>query len=290
MKINKVLTKNLVIITLMAANMFNTVAQEEEKDKRPVPEPFASTMLIDNQTSVIPNAKGLQFVIHHRFGTFENGLNDLIGIYAPSNIRMGFNYGITDRLMVGIGTEKNNKAQELHWKYNIASQTRSNSMPVTITYYGNGVIDASDESDFGTNFKSIHRLSYFNQLIVSRKFSEKLSLLIAPGFLHFNAVDSVYQNQKLTLTVGGKFNIYNNINLLCEYDKSFAIEEVKDYEEDYLPEGNLGFAAEIATGTHTFQIVLAQYREIINQYNFAYNTNDLKDGWVLGFNLTVRFY
>ena len=65
---------------------------------------------------------------------------------------------------------------------------------------------------------------------------------------------------------------------------------MKDYQKDELPKGNLGFAAEIATGTHTFQITLAQFRELIGQYNFNYNQNDMKKGWALGFNITVRFY
>ena len=292
MKMQSLHLKKYSILAIFVISIVCLKAQDDEKDKRPVTDPFWSTTLIDNQTSVIPAKKGLQFVIHHRFGTFENGLTDLYGIYAPSNIRMGFNYGLTDKLMVGIGTEKNNKAQEILWKYNILEQTRSNSMPITLTYFGNMAIDASDKADFGdeSQFKSVYRLSYFSQFIVSRKFSDRISLLIAPGFIHHNAADSIYQNQRITYTVGGKVNIYNNINLLIEYDNSFSINDVSGTQKEYDPEGNLGFAAEFVSGTHTFQVTLAQFREIVSQFNHSFNSNTLEDGWCLGFNITVRFY
>jgi hypothetical protein len=54
----------------------------------------------------------------------------LYGIYAPSNIRLGFNYGITSKLTVGFGTEKNNKMQEFLLKYAILSQNRGGTIPV----------------------------------------------------------------------------------------------------------------------------------------------------------------
>lgn len=288
--LNIFLKGTLIGVILMLQTGFVSAQEKEEKDKRPVTEVFNSTTLIDNQTSVIPYKKGLQYNISHRFGKFENGIKDLYGIYAPSNIKMGLDYGLGEKLMIGFATEKNNKAQEFFWKYNIVEQTRSNSMPVTITYFGNMALDGSDETDFGAEYKFIHRMSYFTQFIISRKFSDRVSFLIAPGFSHFNIADSIFQNQRITFTAGGKINVYNNISLLVEYDNSFSLNELEDYQKDNDPEGNLGFAAEILSGTHTFQITLSQFRELVGQYNHAYNSNSLKDGWVIGFNVNVRFY
>ncbi|MDM8538485.1 DUF5777 family beta-barrel protein, partial [Desulfobacterales bacterium HSG17] len=82
----------------------------------------------------------------------DEEMSDLMGIYGPSNIRLGFNYGITKRIMVGFGAEKNNKLYDFHWKYQILQQTKSNSTPLAIAYYGNIVINSSDKTGYGENF------------------------------------------------------------------------------------------------------------------------------------------
>ena len=103
---------------------------------------------------------------------------------------LDLNYGITDRLMIGAGTTKDYKLQDINWKYAILQQTEDNSMPVSLSYYGNFVIDARSEDAFGPSddFKQMHRLSYFTQLILARKFSEKISAQIAPSLSYMNTV------------------------------------------------------------------------------------------------------
>ena len=73
-------------------------------------------------------------------------------------------------------------------------------MPVSLSYYGNIVIDARDEENFGplTDFKQMHRLSYFTQLIVARKFSEKISAQIAPSFIYLNTVKRYSDSTSVT--------------------------------------------------------------------------------------------
>ena len=86
--------------------------------------------------------------------------------------------------MIGAGTTKDYKLQDLQWKYAILQQTRSGSMPVSVSYYGNMVIDARSKDNFGpeASYRDIHRLSYFTQLIIARKFNLKYSFQVAPGF------------------------------------------------------------------------------------------------------------
>ena len=43
--------------------------------------------------------------IQHRFSLIET-IHNLYGIYGSANTRIGLNYGITDRLMIGAGTTK----------------------------------------------------------------------------------------------------------------------------------------------------------------------------------------
>ena len=277
------------ILIVCFAISISGYAQDEISDsgKKPVRDPWASTLIIDNQTSIIPSSGLLELTIHHRFGQIKN-ISDLLGIYAPSNIRLGLNYSVTDWLMLGLGTEKNNKLQELFWKVKILSQNRSGSIPVDVAYYGNVGLDARDEEVFGVNYNFTNRLSYFNQLIVSRKFTPALSFQIASSFMHFNAVDSVMQNDYFGLSAGGRYKIVNEISLLVEYDQGFPLGTIP--ADQVWPKPNFAFGVEFGTSTHCFQVIAASYDKIINQKNYAYNKNDFFDGKIfLGFNITVRF-
>ncbi len=57
---------------------------------------FESIWLIDNQTVHVPLRRTFEFDILHRFGTIKNGYSDFLGLYAPSNIRIGFVIPKTD--------------------------------------------------------------------------------------------------------------------------------------------------------------------------------------------------
>lgn len=283
-------TAGLLMVSLLSMVFASQlIAQEESnEDKRPVRSPFDATSLIDNPTYVNPYAGGLELQIIHRFGTFGNGTSDLWGIYAPSNIRMGLDYGITDKLSIGIGTEKNNKLQDVHWKYNILNQTRDNSMPIALAYYGNAVIDARHADNFGMNYKFTNRMSYFHELILGRKFSEKLTLQAACGFAHFNSVDSVYSNDYLAISVGGRYKVWNSNSIIFEYDVPM---DMKQTYFSTLPKANYAIGMEFSTSTHAFQVFIASFDKIISQKNFGYNQNDfLKGDILIGFNITVRLF
>lgn len=274
----------------------NLIAQDDEPDNRPVREPWSGTLLGDQQTIMSPYQGGLELIIHHRFGTMQNGLKDLYGIYAPSNIRLGLNYGITENLMVGFGTEKNNKYQEFHVKYNIFDQTRSGSMPVALSYYGNFAIDGGINPDEYTDFTFTNRLSYFHQLIVSRKFSDRLSVQLAPSFAHFNSIDKTWHNDFFGIGGGLRFLAFGNFSIIAEYEQAFGttvfdglFAEEPNEEAQNLSKPNVLLGFEIGTPTHTFQLFAANYDKISPQKNFT-NTNDFLEGEILvGMNVIVRF-
>jgi len=274
--------------------MVSLSAQEEapatEKSK-PVRFTFGTGTLIENQTVATPYKGGLEFQIHHRFSLIEN-IDNLFGIYGAANTRLGLNYGITDRLMVGAGTTKDYKLQDLQWKYLILQQTEDNSMPLSLSYYGNLVLDLRDQEAFGPEerYRFIHRLSYFTQLIVARKFSEKFSFQVAPSVIYFNAVpqysnESSYKNLNFGLSAGGRANLFGSHSLIFEYDQLLTKQDLEDQ-----PKPSLSLGWEIGTATHSFQVFVTNYSNIINQYNLLYNTNDLTDWeYLVGFNITVRF-
>jgi hypothetical protein len=282
-KILILLTLSLFVTSLFAQD--DTQAQEKSK---PVRFTFGSTILIDNQTIATPYKGGLELEIQHRFSLIEN-YHNLYGIYGSANTRIGLNYGITDRLMVGIGTTKDYQLQDISWKYLILQQTEDNSMPVSLSYYGNFVADLRSKDAFGpaVRFKEMHRLSYFTQLIVARKINEMFSVQVAPSVAYFNSVpqnvDSTagYKNLNLGLSAGARANLFGAHSLILEYDQLLTKQDIATQ-----PKPNLSFGWEINTATHTFQIFAANYNQIINQRNLVFNTNGK---YLIGFNIHVRF-
>src|SRR5579862_6858651 len=61
---------------------------------------FKATHIINTQTVEQPGKKVLEFVIMHRFGQLNQGAYNLFGLDFAT-LRLGFNYGITDRLDIG---------------------------------------------------------------------------------------------------------------------------------------------------------------------------------------------
>lgn len=265
-----------------------TTSEETKKDMRPVRFPFESGVLIDNQTVQIPVKKTLEFVIHHRFGTIENGLEDMYGLYAPSNIRLGLNYSLTDKLMVGLGITKNKKYTDLQWKYNILRQTRGGSIPIAVTYFGNAVADGRSDEILGESIDFGKRLSFFSQIIFARKFNETFSLQVAPSFTHFNIADSAYEHDKVAISVSGRIRFSPQGCVIFNFEQPLSLEFVQEHSNlAFEPEPNFGIGVEFSSGFHAFQIFLGSGVGIINQENIMHNSNDwLNNGLLLGFNMT----
>jgi len=287
--------KKFLILLTLSLSITSLFAQEDtlkQVTSKPVRFTFGATTLIDINTIETPYKGGLQMEIQHRFSLIEN-YHNLFGIYGSANTRIGLNYGITDRLMIGAGTTKDYQLQDIQWKYLILKQTEDNKMPVSLSYFGNMVIELRPEEDFGPaeSFRQIHRLSYFTQLIVARKINDIFSVEVAPSLAYFNSVpqnvDSLpgYKNLNFGISAGARANLFGPHSIILEYDQLLTKQNIA-----VQPKPNLALGWEISTATHTFQIFVANYDQIINQRNLVFNTNDFKKSqWLIGFNIHIRF-
>ena len=206
------------------------VAPVKERPARPA---FESGLLFDAATTTIQPSKTLEMVIQHRFGTFGNGTSDLFGIWAPSNIRLGMNYSILDNLVVGIGTTKFNKMQDIQIKYNVLQQTRSNKIPVTISLYEVIGIDGSADDKFGVNYKFSHRMNYFSQVIISRRFNDMFSLQVAPGFTHYNSIDSTMDHDRVSVSFAGRVKFSPQSSLIIAGDFPLQIQAISEHTKEF---------------------------------------------------------
>ena len=276
-----------IFIVMISASSANA-QEEEKKPDRPVRNMFESNLLIDNQSAIVPVKGTFEFDIMHRFGTWQNGYDDFWGVFAPSNIRLGFTYVAVKKLQLGFGLTKQNHLLDFNIKYAILEQTRSGRVPLALSYYGNMAIDARDGSNFDTG---TDRYSYFHQLMAARKFSDRFSLQGLFNFSHFNAVKAftndsgevlpVRENDHLSFSILGRYKITDGTAFIFNYDRPISDHEQLD------PEANLGLGLEFVTSSHAFQFFVGNYRGIVPQYNQALNQFSFGDNEILiGFNMT----
>ncbi|WP_299553759.1 DUF5777 family beta-barrel protein [Seonamhaeicola sp.] len=285
MKHYKIILFTFLLLPLMV------LAQEKKKDSiidKPERPAFESATLIDNATNVLFNKNTLEVMMQHRFGEINGGENDLAGFWGASNIRIALSYAILDRLTVGFGTTKEGRLQDFNWKAGLLSQTRSDRIPVSVTYYGNYTIDARKKDKFAV---TQHRYSYFNQLIIARRFSPNFSLQIAPSVSHFNGVDSFMENDRFAIALGGRAKVSSQTAILFDYSQpitSFGTDP--DFPDLSYDNPGISLGVEFGTSSHTFQIFLTNLRGIVPQQNYMKNTNDFFDGdFLIGFNITRNY-
>jgi hypothetical protein len=282
-------------ISVFAQDEPESVPEEQPKE-RPARPAFESGIIFDDASTTIQPSNTLEMVIQHRFGVMQNGIEDLYGIWAPSNIRLGVNYSILNNLMIGFGTTKFNKLQDFQAKYNVIQQTRSGSIPVTVSVYEIVAINGMHKDNFGVNYKFSNRMSYFTQVIVSRRFNDNFSLQFAPSFTHYNSLDSLMDHDRFSLSAAARYKfspqssiIFSGtwplyIQSLSEQNKAFN-EAQKELGNRVKPNITIGW--EISTSTHAFHLYLGSAQNILPQENIMLNKNDFFDGGILlGLNVT----
>ncbi len=270
-----------------------SLAQDEEadtKDLRPVKNMFESIWLIDNQTAVVPYKGTFEWDFQHRFGVMNNGYEDFFGLYAPANIRIGFNYVPVEKLMVGFGVTRLPYTWDVSAKYAILQQARMGGSPVNLTYYVNAAYDARRGSELLLNNNG-NRISYFHQLMVARKLTDNFSMQVAGSVTHFNAVRATrdsggevlkeFNNDHINVSVAARYRVGAWVNLIANFDQPITKHDQVD------PQPNIAFGVEMTSSGHQFQVFLGNYYNILPQQNTLFNKNKFGDGDILiGFNIT----
>ncbi|MBW6492001.1 MAG: hypothetical protein K0B15_12495 [Lentimicrobium sp.] len=289
-----------LLISVLLVAQISVFAQDETTDEKPVERParaaFESGLLFDGATTTVQPSKTLEMIIQHRFGSMDKGITDLYGIWAPSNIRLGLNYSILDNLTVGLGTTKYNKMQDLQVRYKVLQQTRSNKIPVTIVLYEAIGIDGSADTKFGVNYQFSNRINYFTQVLISRRFNDKLSLQIAPSFTHYNSTDSLVDHDRIALSIAGRYKFSPQSSVIISGDFPFHFQGMSEIREEINEtldplRPNVCIGMEVATSTHAFHIYLGTSQGILPQENIINNRYSKDDPFykgyiILGLNVT----
>lgn len=295
--------KYSLIIILFSLITTIAFAQDEATEKdSPVYLPFESGSLIDAQTTVIPDVKTLEFVIQHKFGTLENGKDDLWGLFSSARVRLGLNYVPYKNVQLGVGINSSYMTTDLNAKWTILEQTQKNTIPVAVTLYGNIGIDGRPISNYSNDSVQVaytgsigeiqfsDRLSYFSQLIVSRKFNESLTLQAGVSFSHYNIAELGYDHDKIGVHFNGRIKVTNQGSIIFNYDQPLKIKSIsenRDWTVKNDPKPNIAFGYEVSTGAHAFQIYLGTTSYILPQESMMLNTREFnKEGLSFGFVIT----
>jgi hypothetical protein len=246
---------------------------------------FKSTRVINGHS--VENVAGgvLDFRISHRFGVLDQGLYDMFGLDVAT-MRLGFEYGINDKLMVGLGRNTYQKSYDGFVKYKILRQsTGKKNMPVTATYLGAMTVNTLKWEDPTRENYFTSRLNYVHQILIGRKFSSSTSIQLSPTLVHRNLVTSTaYKNDVFAIGIGGRQKINNRVSFNAEYFY------VLPNQIDPTYKNSLSVGFDIETGGHVFQLHFTNSTPQIEKGFITETTGSwLKKGIHFGFNISRVF-
>ena len=281
-------------VMIMAAVFEQVIAQEEQKllsllGREETTEyaaaSFKTNRVINLHSLESTSAGVLDIKISHRFGFINGGIYELFGLDQAS-IRIGADYGITDRLTIGFGRSSYQKTYDGFIKYKLLRQsTGLKNMPVTVAVLGTMAVTTLKWEDPNRDNLFSSRLYYTTQLIIGRKFSNGISFQLSPYLVHRNLVaTSVEKNNVFALGFAGRVKLNKRLSINGEYIYVFP---------DQLAEGfrnSLSIGFDIETGGHVFQLHFTNSTSMIEKGFITETVGKWSDGGVhFGFNISRVF-
>ena len=286
--------KGIASIMIMAAATGQVIAQQEqdllsllgrEETTEYAAASFKTNRVINLHSLESTSSGVLDAKISHRFGFINGGPYELFGL-DQATVRIGLDYGVSDRLTIGIGRSSFEKTYDGFIKYKILRQsTGLREMPVTLAILGTSAIHtlkwaATDRENL---FSS--RLYYVGQLIIGRKFSNGFSMQFSPTIVHRNLVKTQAEmNDVLAIGVSGRIKLNKRLSLNTEYIYVMPDQTSPIYHNSL----SIGF--DIETGGHVFQLHFTNSTSMIEKGFIAETVGDWGNGDIhFGFNISRVF-
>ncbi|MBD3616207.1 MAG: hypothetical protein HUJ22_06490 [Gracilimonas sp.] len=272
--LSSTILNSLITVLLISVTAHAQLPRELVQSDGPVESAFWATTNIGISTVQNVDKHNLESSVVHTFGLVRGGIDTFYGLDDGANTKIGLDYGISERLSVGISRMTFNKVVDLRGKYNILRQTQSGSMPVDLAIKSSlGISTLS-----GLNLKFNERLSYFTSVMLARKF-DRLSLQLTPMIAHFNNPAAGNPNQLFGLGTLINYKLNKRFALSAEYLP--VIGERNAFSRDAM-----AVALNINTGGHVFQLFLTSSQWHNEQYIMANNRDEFwKGDFRFGFNI-----
>lgn len=247
---------------------------------------FKATRIINGQSIENVGAGILDFRILHRFGPLSDGGYNFFGLDQAS-MRLGLDYGLTDRLMIGIGRSTFEKQYDGFLKYKIIRQQQGQrNIPFSVSYASSFIYKSLREAATTYTPYVSDKFSFSHQLLLASKVNDYFSLQLSPTLIHYNMVDTkTTSNDFYSLGVGFRQRVSKRVNITSEYYYRF------NSLEGYINPLSLG--VDIETGGHVFQLHVSNStgmteRTFINETMGCWANGDLRFGFNISRVFTIR--
>ncbi|XDD51920.1 DUF5777 family beta-barrel protein [Leptospira sp. WS92.C1] len=194
---------------------------------------FLGSSLIHMPSTEDVGKQGLDFRFNHRFGNAKSTSYDFLGLDNGANTQFSLDYGVTDRITVGIARTSAQKTYEARTKIRLLTQ--EGNFPVTISFFGvfgqeteeqkkiygphlrpstgSPVYDGELEKKLNTyELTDQDRQSGMASLLISRRFSDYFSLQLSPMFVHRNYVKDSVSNDRMGLDVSFRIHLFKRLD------------------------------------------------------------------------------
>ena len=276
-------------IALLLLLPFTLIAQEDllkdidtvTTSKSKVESAFKALKIVNLESTKLAAKGDLYFIVAHRFGSLKDGFE---GAYGLDNAvtQLKFVYGISDWLTVSAG--RTELAYDFSGKFLLKSQ-EENGFPVAIAAFSSiGFNNTLKESNY-PKMEFENRLIYVSQLLVSRKFNNKLSLQLAPTYLHENfVIDDNQDNSQFLIGMGGRYKFAKRWSVNLDYAAHLNRASTSPFKNP------LSLGVDLETGGHVFQMHLSSSQGIHEAGFLGNTTGDWTRGDIFfGFNLLRVF-
>lgn len=283
---SKRLTLTVLLVCITSTMLQAQMKRERAIQDRPVEDTFLAGSIAGMSTVENLPQGNMNTMVMHNFGLVSGGLDSFYGLDQGAVVRLGIDYGLTDRLSIGIGRTSEENTVDLRFKYNILQQMTSDKIPLSVAVKGDMGIATGKERRFDYTLQE--RLNYFGALLFARKFNETFSFQVSPMVSHFNTVIVESSGQDLYHThfavgMGGRLKLNNRNALIFEY-----IPVLGNRNSGTRNHASLGF--EIDTGGHVFQMFFMSGEWFTEQHLIARTDTDISAlDFRFGFNIN-RFF
>ncbi|MDQ3142243.1 MAG: DUF5777 family beta-barrel protein [Bacteroidota bacterium] len=273
------------VVGLAAQDDLLSLLGDEEETTQYAEASFKANRIINLHS--IENTKFgvIDVKISHRFGRLNGGFYEFFGL-DQANMRFGFDYGLMDRLQIGVGRSNFEKTYDGYIKYKLLRQSKGKkNMPISLSVLSGMAIKTTKWADTSrTNYFS-SRLYYNFQVLIARKFSENFTFQLTPGLLHRNLVATVAEeNDVYSIGLGLRQKLTKRLSLNAEY--------IYVLPNQLAPESknSLSVGIDIETGGHVFQLHFTNSVSMIEKGVIAETYGEWGKGDIhFGFNLSRVF-
>ncbi|WP_036042107.1 DUF5777 family beta-barrel protein [Leptospira alstonii] len=206
---------------------FALFGQEQRKSA------FLGSSLIHMPSTEDVGKNGLDFRINHRFGSAKSTSYDFAGLDNGANTQLSLDYGLTDRITIGIARTSFQKTYEARGKIRLLTQ--DSGFPVTVSFFGVFGQETEKQNRFYGPYLKVSsgypgfdsqagrklntyeltdsdRQSALASFLISRRFGDLFSIQLSPMFVHRNFVKDHLSNDRTGLDVSFRIHLFKRLD------------------------------------------------------------------------------